>query len=376
MKKKSAKVLMLFLVLLMVTAQFGCAKTQTDLSEVESKPAKTEAQTEVTDTKANVTEVDEELVIGIIPVTMDNNYHVAASKHDEIYAMSEYNAKVKIVDGKLDIPTIAAALDELIAEGVDGIIIQPHETASLTAGLEAAAKAGIPVLTFYEKCSVPSPHIYMDEAPTSAEMGKLAAEKWLEYHSDKPIVVGCIDYVDHQGVQNFRTQPFINAVKKVYPNADIQILDGGGTAETAFKATQDLLQSHPEINIFYGASSTYSLAAAAALEEAGRGVAIDGIPQSEIICGIDGTESEMLKIYDPSSSYKITMALTPLENAKIRIDTIMDMISGEINPNEEKDLYVYDQVVSYWGMDVDEATEWLAKEYFSTLDIKAEIEKK
>lgn len=306
------------------------------------------------------------LVIGKIPITLANGYHQADVTWFTNYAMEKYGATVKVLDGKFEQATIVANLDQLVAEGVDMIVLHTYEAESVEAGIQAARDAGIPIITFYLKTAKDVPHVAINEASAAFEMGVVTATKWLEFHPDQPIIYGVIDYVDSPVVQQMRTQPFIEGLKSIAPDAkEGLILDGGGTRETGYTAAQDMIQSNPEINVFYGASSDYSLAILPALQEAGRGLAIDGVPQTEILVGTDATEQELINIFDPTSSFKVTMGLTPKENGILKVDTIIKVWLGEIDPDSAEVINATDLEIDFWNSDITEVQAWMEEQYMT-----------
>lgn len=311
-------------------------------------------------------EVPQGLVIGKIPITLANGYHQADVTWFTNYAMEKYGATVKVLDGKFEQATIVANLDQLVAEGVDMIVLHTYEAESVEAGIQAARDAGIPIITFYLKTAMDVPHVAINEASAAFEMGVITATKWIEFHPDEPIIYGVIDYVDSPVVQQMRTQPFIEGLKSIAPDAkEGLILDGGGTRETGYTAAQDMIQSNPEINVFYGASSDYSLAILPALQEAGRGIAIDGVPQTEILVGTDATEQELINIFDPSSSFKVTMGLTPKENGMLKVDTIIRVYLGEIDPDTAEVINATDIEIDFWTSDIAVVQAWMEEQYMT-----------
>ncbi len=70
--------------------------------------------------------------------------------------------------------------------------------------------------------------------------------------------------------------------------------------------TLDILQANPEVNIIFGANDEMGLGALAACEQIGRGKMDNGKPLTEVIAGLDGNVSAMLKIFNPNSSFKLT----------------------------------------------------------------------
>lgn len=317
-------------------------------------------------------EIPDGLTIGVIPITLANGYHQADCDWITQFAKEQYGANVKILDGKFEQTTIVSNLDQLIAEGVDAIILHSYEADSVAAGVDAARAAGIPIATFYLETPNDVPFIAINEAESAFEMGKVAAEQWMAAHPDKPIVYSVVDYVDNPTVQEMRTGPFIEGIKSVAPDAkEGMIVDGGGTRDSGYKVAQDIIQACPETNIFYGAASDYSLAIWPALQEAGRGKATGGVPETEILVGTDATEAELQLIYDPASSFKITMGLTPKENAQTKLDTIMKAYTGELDPDTKQTIECFDKEIDFWNMPVEEAQKWMEEEYGSKIDLSA-----
>lgn len=376
------KTLVWLLVLVFVTSvaffSVSCkSKVAQETAAATTAAATTDAATTAAETTAAATEAAKPLRFGLIPILLANSYHQSDVNHFVDYAKEKYNAETTVLDGKIDSAVTVDALEQLIASKVDAISVHSIDAESLIPGIKEARAAGIAILTFYLMPSEPlCPHVQIDERKTSYQMGVVAVKKWKEFYPDKPIKVGLIEYADVPTPLEHRSEPFIKGVMETDPTAEIVIrLDGGGTTETAYAAAQDLLQSKPEVNIIYGTSSNYSIGALGALEAAGRGKAVDGKPLTEILVGTDASEDELLKVFDPSSSFKITQGLTPKENAIVRVDTLMKVINGEIDGDSQTIIDTFDFEIDYWNMSIEDATAWLKDEYYSKLDLKAEIAK-
>ena len=316
-----------------------------------------------------------DLVIGKIPITMEANYHQAHVKHLINYAKEEYGAEVTVIDGAFSSDVAMSAVETFIAQGVDGILLHSTDEKVIDSMVEEAHRADIPITTFYIPTASRSvPHLQINEAETSFQMGVAAAEKWKEWYPGKPIKIGVIDYLTVEIVQEHRTGPFIEGVMSVAPDAEVvSKLEGSASVNKAMNAMQDMLQAHPEVNIVYGANADHALGALAALENAGRGKAVDGKCLTEIVVGTDGTEGELLKVYDPSSSMKITQGLQPAVNAKAEMDLFMKVYNGEIPRDEWLNVDTFDKFISYWETPIEEAQEFISYQYFSDVDLEEAI---
>jgi ribose transport system substrate-binding protein len=140
-------------------------------------------------------------------------------------------------------------------------------------------------------------------------------------------------------------------------------MDGGGVKDKAMAVTEDIIQSHPEINVFFGANGDMGLGALAGLETAGRGTV-----DTEIVISHDGSEPEILKIADPKSALKVANGNRPKELARQTIDTLLEIINGKRDMKNTDDIYVATAVVT--GKDLDYAQNFISDEYLSSTKIK------
>jgi ribose transport system substrate-binding protein len=308
---------------------------------------------------------------------MQANYHQAHVKHLIAYAKEKYNADVSVIDGEFSTEASVRAVETFISQGVNGILLHSLDEKVNDQMVRAARKANIPITTFY----IPTfsrlvPHLQINEAQTSFQMGKAAALKWKELYPNKPIYIGVIDYLTVEIVQIHRTGPFIAGVMSVDPKAQVvSKLEGSANVEKSMAAMQDMLQAHPEVNLVYGANADHALGALAALENAGRGKAVGGKPLTEIVIGTDATEGELVKLYDPSSSFKITQGLQPAVNAKAEMDLLYNCTTGAQNPDEFIQIDTFNKFISYWETPIEEAQAFIKEQYFSTLDLKSAVGK-
>jgi ABC-type sugar transport system substrate-binding protein len=317
------------------------------------------------------------LVIGKVPILLANAYHQADVEHFKKWAEEKYGAEVVVIDGKIDSATSVAALDQLIAMNPAAISFHSIDVEAALPGILEARDAGIAIITFYTKPSQALvPHVTINEATTSFEMGVIAATKWKEFYPNTPIKIGMIEYVGVSTPIEQRSEPFIAGVKSVDPSAVVvSRLDGGGTMENAMAAAQDMIQANPDINIFYGTSSDYSIGVMAALEAAGRGKAVDGVPLTELVVGTDASESELVKIFNPNSSLKVTQGLTPKENGRLKVDTLMKIVNGELAPDANVVVEGKNIVFDFWSSSVSDVEVWMEDQYFSKVNLQELIDK-
>jgi len=109
-----------------------------------------------------------------------------------------------------------------------------------------------------------------------------------------------------------------------------------------------------------------------ALREAGRGKA-DGTPEAicltEIVVSTDALEQDIVEIYDPASSLKISMSMTPKDNALARLDNLMDIYLDNVYQHSLIEINTYNQAFDFWNTDPAEAIAFFNEQYMGNLTL-------
>jgi ribose transport system substrate-binding protein len=147
-----------------------------------------------------------------------------------------------------------------------------------------ANQAGIPVFTADIACLVPEAKVVSHIATDNRQGGRLAAEAIIEALRGK----GKVAILDHPVTESvmLRKEGFDEVLATANKSPDVKIevvarLPGGGARDASFKATQDLLQAHSDLNAIFAINDPSALGARAALEQAGKADQI-------VIVGFDG----------------------------------------------------------------------------------------
>jgi len=312
------------------------------------------------------------LKIAYFVSTLDNGYHQADSGWAIKYAKQKYGAIVQVMDGKSNNNVMAELCDQVVATGYDlcSFFVWQGETVQDT--VREAIKNGTASASFYQRCGdVDMPHVAISEKGAAFKMGQIAAKKWIEFHPDKPIVYAVIGWMENPVVEVERTKPFIAGVKSVAPKAvEAALLDAAAGTEKAYQAAKDLLQAHPEVNIIYAEAANLTLGVLPALDEAGRGKAVKGVCTTEILVSTDAPETELRDIYNPSKSLKVTMGLTPKDNAIARIDNLFDIYTGKVPQNKYMVIETQDKEIDYWTVKASDAAKWFNEQYSGNITLK------
>lgn len=316
---------------------------------------------------------DKPLKIAFFVSDLTNGFHQAQAYWAQQYAKEKYGAEVQVFDGKSDVATMTTNIDQVLAQGMDMATLHVWQADASKPGIEAALEKGIVMAAFFDMQAVDIPVVKHDEAGISFEMGKIAAEQWKAAHPDKPIVFVQLGWPDNEAVAQGRTNPFAKGVLSVDPDAeDLGCMDASKGADAAKKIIQDLVQARPEICIIYSEAANLTDGTMPGLRAIGRGKMKDGVPLTEIVASVDCPENELLEIYDPSSSLKMSLALPPKETGKYRIDNLMKIKNGEIpqvDPANKKPFFMDASLVGYWNMKPEEAVAWYNDQFQANVEL-------
>jgi ABC-type sugar transport system substrate-binding protein len=319
---------------------------------------------------------EKQIVLGKVPYTLEHAYHQNIIKEWESYGPKTYGIKVVSIDGEASNEKTLAAVESLIAQKVDGIALHTGDASIMTRSIKLAHAANIPIITTFIRPSEKlAPHIQANETPASFEMGKIAATQWKKTFPNTPIRVAMLDFGGFEQIEELRTGPFIQGVKSVDPSAVLVAqLNGEGSATRSMEVMFDILQKDPAVNIIFGANDDMALGALAALEQVGRGKMNNGVPLTEIIASVDGSPPALVQVYKPNSSLKLNIGAVR-DNARLEIDTLMNIIGGKTPMKGWTEVLVPQTLVDFWSTPIAVAQQFLEENFFYTGKLADEIKK-
>lgn len=315
---------------------------------------------------------DKPLKIAFFVSDLGNVFHQAQSAEAQKYAEEKYGAEVFVFDGQSDSAVMTQNVDQVLAQGMDAATLHIWDAEAAKPGVLDALDEGIIMTSFFSPLADTGiPTARSDEKGTSFAMGAEMATQWKAAHPDKPIVMVQLGWPNHTEVKSGRTDPFVQGVLSVDPEAtDLGCQDASKGPDAAKQIIIDLTTTRPEINLIYSEASNLTVGTMAGLIQAGRGKMDNGKPLTEIVCSVDFDEVEMKSVYDPNSSLKLSMGLPPLETGRGRIDLIMDIKNGKVSltsqPAEEFFYKTYN--ISYWTMPREDAVQWLNTQFGTNVE--------
>jgi len=226
--------------------------------------------------------------IGVSLLTMTNPFfrELGDAMKDEA---AKRQMEVILTAGEFDPAKQHHQVSDFITRRVDAIVLSPCDSKSIGTAIAEANKAGIPVFTVDIAALASGAKVVSHVATDNFGGGKMAATAMIEALGGS----GKVAILDHPEVESviLRVKGFESelAAQNKEGSAGIQVvakLPGGGAKDKSFKATEDVMQAHPDLKGIFASNDPAALGAVAALEKAGKGgqvkiVGFDGMPEGK-----------------------------------------------------------------------------------------------
>jgi ribose transport system substrate-binding protein len=208
--------------------------------------------------------------VGLALNSLGSEYAVS-QKRDTERAVRDYfpNMELVVTNGQDSASTQTSNVDDMVARGIDVLMITPFDSKALVPAVEEAAASGVKVIAFDRDVETDQRLTYI--ASDNVDAGEVSVGHLVEYLDGKGKIaelqgalgVG-VTTERHQGLQNvIKENPGIEVVESLTANYE---------QEQGLKVTEDLLQRFPsgELDGIYAHDDLMALGAVQAVQEAGR----------------------------------------------------------------------------------------------------------
>ena len=209
---------------------------------------------------------ERDITIGFSQTGFNHPWRIAMLEAMQAEACRHPNVSLVVLDGNVDVAKQNNDVRDLLARGVDGIVMSPVESAGLVPAARAVMDTGLPLVLLDR--DVPSEKtLFIGQS--NVTMAEQVAERMAKDLGGKGVIVaitglqGSSPAVDRdKGMQN---------VLAKYP--DIKVLvkgDGQWIREPAVKLMEDWLTAHPEIDAVFSHAEESAWGAQLAISRANR----------------------------------------------------------------------------------------------------------
>lgn len=265
----------------------------------------------------------EGLKIGFSQVTLQSPFYVQLKNGAEAAAKASGDSLV-FLDANGDVSKQNNDIQDLITQGVNVLIINPVNPEAVAPSLEAAAAAGIPVITVDRP--VTGGKVVAHVGRDNKAMGKMVGEAIVaRLKADGVEGAKIIEIQGDAGgaVMMDRRDGFHSAIE----GSGNTIVEGPYAEyirANAVTAMQDLLQSNPDVKVVYAHNDDMALGAMQVLKENGR--------DDVLIAGVDGL-SEALDAMANGGKYVATALNDPQYLGDVTIQVAREAAAGKSVPS-------------------------------------------
>lgn len=261
-------------------------------------------------------EAGEEVRMGYITMDLGNPYFVKLIEGMEEKA-DELNIDLSIHDGENEVEPQIRAMEDLITQQVDAIILSANDSEALNPMITEAKNAGIKVIAANAPVEDPDAFIGSIEYDNGFQAGEIAGNYIADQLNGEAKVA--ILQLSTIPAALERTEGQKEGLLSLAPNAEIVAEPDASTREGGLTAIETLLQSHPDLNVVLGINDDAVLGAYQAMQAAGK----DG--EEIALVGFDAIEEALLKIKE-GGIYRGTIDIAPFESGKVIIETAQQVL--------------------------------------------------
>jgi ribose transport system substrate-binding protein len=257
--------------------------------------------------------------IGIVTLQMKAPYFIAMVRALEAEGATYKNVKTFVADGGGDVAKVSADIEDLLAKGVDGLIMNISPLEALPGPMASIKKAGKPLVLVNRrlKGGEYDAWIGVDNFNTAAGVGEYIVRRM----GGKGVLLMMRGGPEDNSTGNARRDGVLSKVKTTSIKVIIAPEFGKWTEDGGIRVMEDMLAKHKEIDAVFCEGDVMCLGAQKAIADAGRSKQI-------LIFGFDGQKAAIEQIMK-DSNFVATGQNSADMIAKIGFKTMMDLLAGK-----------------------------------------------
>lgn len=259
---------------------------------------------------------DTELSIGFSISTLNNPFFVSMAEGAEEKA-AELGISINVVDAGNDPAKQSTDIEDLINTGINVLIINPEDSASVGPAVQSALDKGIKVIAIDREVEGADIDVFIGTNNVAA--AEAAGEELLNYlESDDEVVI--LEGVPGASSAIDRNEGFLNALEG---NVNIVASQTANFDRTeALTVTENLLQAHPNIRAIVAANDEMALGAIEAVNGANQTPG-----QDILITGFDANDDAIVAV--GAGTMLMTVEQQPDLMGVIGVETALKLFNGE-----------------------------------------------
>lgn len=253
-----------------------------------------------------------EFKIGFSISTLNNPFFVTLNDGAEAKA-EELGAELSVVDAQDNASKQASDVEDLIQQGVDLIMINPVDSEAVTAAVESANSAGIPVITVDR--SAAGGEVVSHIASDNIAGGEMAGEFLVSLVGEGALVAE-LEGVPGSSAARERGEGFNKIAAESLEVAAKQTANFNRSE--GLTVMENILQSNPDITGVFAHNDEMALGALEAIEAAGKDITV---------VGFDATDDAVKAVEEGRLAG--TIAQKPQLIGEMAVDAAVKSLNGE-----------------------------------------------
>jgi ribose transport system substrate-binding protein len=285
--------------------------------------------------------------VGVSMYTLSAPYF-AAQVAAAVDQAKKAGCEVSQSDAQNDMNKQVADVEDMVAKGVNLLILNPRDPEGLVPAADAATAAGVKVVVMDSAINAKA-HIVSQVRSSNDQNGYLVGQWLAKRMQGKPIKMLLLSGSQGNEVgRDRRLGVFKGLVEGQLVNegkAGFQVLGqgwGNWAQEEGLKATEDLLQAHPDANVVLGENDSMVLGALKALDAAGKKDVL-------VLAAADGQKEALALIKE--GKYGATGLNDPDLVARTAVDIGLKALKGELAADFPKSYFTTPDVISKENVD-------------------------
>lgn len=278
--------------------------------------------------------------VGYSTPSLNAPFYVALSQSIQKKAES-YGMKFISVDGQGDIAKQVSAVEDLIAKGVNVLIVNPLDPKALIPAINMASKSGIPVF-IVDSFIDPSADYISSVLADNQKNGELVGEWVVDKMGKSKIKAAIISGAQGNPVGMEKRLGFVRGMAesqlRKHGSTSFEIVSqgwGGWSNNGGLKAMEDILVAHPDINVLLAENDAMAMGAQKAIREAGKEANI-------LVAAFDGQKEALESV--KAGKYGATALNSPSELGTLVVQSVVKHLNGE--KHQPKIVYTPSKLIS------------------------------
>ena len=263
--------------------------------------------------------------IGYCTPSLNAPFYVVLTRYIQKYT-EEAGMKFVSADGQDDIIKQITSIEDLIAAGVNLLILNPLDHKALVPAVNSAVKSGVPVF-IVDSAIDPSANYITSIQANNEGNGELIGEWIVKKMGKTRVKAALISGSQGNPVGKEKRMGFVRGFSEAQlismGSVDLTIVSqgwGNWTNNGGLKAMEDILVANPDINLLVAENDAMAMGALKAINEAGKAAGIT-------IAGFDGQKEayELIK----SGKFGATALNSPEELARLVVNAVIRYLNGD-----------------------------------------------